>query len=475
MNNSTTIPTGVPQNFEVHETFFSMTDGRGVITDGNAVFARVSGYPLERMVGENHNLIRHPLMPRAVFHLMWATLRQRHTFMGYVLNLAANANHYWVFAVITPIDDGYLSVRIKPSEGRLEQIEALYADVLAQENAWIAEGVSQGAAAERGVHHLLRQLEQAGWADYRAFSHEALLGEIKHRDSQVSARGLRLFNEVMANSAPPELQHLHAQARHTHARLNGLFGELDRFLNGSLAVVERTQAIAQIGNSFQLSALNAHLAAHPLGASGVVIGTVAGFLGETARQMSRNMDTLSEHIADASGAVSDVASCICVARIQIEMVLSFLGEIGEEAESRQHGSAAEARVRSLQKACGRAAQAAAESVGVMVARLPLLQADREQLQKDIIALQSAQVSGLTEAARLGVAEQLGSMFSEMRQQMEQTKAELEHLGEGIHDLVVMTRSMPEVVKTLLASLADGQLKAEGGKTAPSRVVESVRP
>lgn len=426
-----------------------MTDFRGVITDGNAVFARVSGYGLSDMMGANHNIIRHPAMPRAVFQLLWSTLKQGRTFTGYVLNLAANGNHYWVFATVMPVEGGYLSVRIKPHSERIAVVQQLYAMVLAMENELVANGASERVAAEQGLVAMLQHVQRSGWSDYDVFSNESLIVEIKQRDRAIAQRGLYLFPSDLPSSASQDLCRMHALTGATYEQLNLIFGELDEFLEGSQTVARHEQAIASIGDAFQINALNAHLAAHPLGSAGVVIGTVAGFLNDHARQLSRNMRTLTQHLKGTVAAVSDVASNVCVARVQMEMILSFLAEMAA-AEAR--GPDTRSRVRSLHQACHRTTQAAANAIDAMLESLPLLRDDRDQLEKDIVALHTAQVTGITEAARLGQAAALQAMFADMRRQVEHTRHELDALGVGIAKLMRLTRHLPHAIDSLLAAL-----------------------
>lgn len=450
MNNATVTPTAVAQRLEVQETFFSTTDARGVILDGNGVFARVSGYPLEQMLGRNHNLIRHPGVPRGVFHLMWESLRAGETFMGYVLNLAANANHYWVMAVVMPVADGYLSVRIKPTSERLQQVAALYAQVLARENALVAEGSSEGAAAAQGAQWLAEGLAAAGWPDYAGFSHESLILEIRQRDAQVAAGGRQLFPASLPATAPESLRGLHAKALATYRQLNQVFDRLDTILRGSAKINRHREAVAAIGDAFQLNALNAHLAAHPLGTAGVVIGTVAGFLNTHARQLNENMARLTAHIAESARGVSDIASTVCAARVQMEMILSFAGEMmaaetGAGAADRSLG-----RVAKLQEACRASTEGTSRAIEAMLVGLPLLRQDRERLRKDMVALQSTQVTGITEAARLEMAAELQGMFVEMRRQVDRTKAELDGLGDSIDELIGLTQDLPAAMQALMA-------------------------
>lgn len=132
-------PTGVERSFGADELIVSKTDRRGVITYANDVFLRVGAYSLDEVIGQPHNLIRHPEMPRAVFHLLWDTISRGHELFAYINNLAADGAHYWVLAHVTPSVDergtivGYHSNRRRPSPGALAQIRPLYAALLAEE------------------------------------------------------------------------------------------------------------------------------------------------------------------------------------------------------------------------------------------------------------------------------------------------------------------------------------------------------
>ncbi len=117
----------------------STTDARGHITHCNTAFAEVSGYSYDELMGQPHNLIRHPDMPPEAFKDMWATIGRGRPWSGIVKNRRANGDHYWVEANVTPILDngkpvGYMSVRFRPTREQVAAAEALYAKV-AQERA----------------------------------------------------------------------------------------------------------------------------------------------------------------------------------------------------------------------------------------------------------------------------------------------------------------------------------------------------
>src|SRR4051794_38069039 len=98
--------------FAIDELFFSTTDAKGVIRSGNGVFARVSGFELEELVGQAHNVVRHPDMPRAVFRTFWDALGAGRGVAAYVKNIASDGAYYWVMAFAVPaLDGGFVSVR----------------------------------------------------------------------------------------------------------------------------------------------------------------------------------------------------------------------------------------------------------------------------------------------------------------------------------------------------------------------------
>lgn len=125
--------------FAPHELIVSKTDARGVITYANDVFCRVAGYTEAEVLGQPHNFIRHPDMPGGVFSLLWDTLRSGNEIFAYVVNMARNGDHYWVFAHVTPSLDasgrliGYHSNRRSMFADALPKVRDLYATLRREE------------------------------------------------------------------------------------------------------------------------------------------------------------------------------------------------------------------------------------------------------------------------------------------------------------------------------------------------------
>jgi PAS domain S-box-containing protein len=136
MSKRQTAPTGRESPFDEREIIVSKTDLKGRITYANDVFARVSQHSIAELLGQPHNLIRHPDMPRCVFKLLWETIEAGHEIFAYVLNMAKSGDHYWVFAHVTPSCDaqgkmvGYHSNRRKPEASQIAKIAPIYRNLL---------------------------------------------------------------------------------------------------------------------------------------------------------------------------------------------------------------------------------------------------------------------------------------------------------------------------------------------------------
>ena len=109
----------------------SETDKKGVITYANEAFAHVANYKADHLIGQPHNIIRHPDMPRIAFKGLWDAIQTKGFWSGYVKNARRGGGYYWVYAtVLRKIDlNGkvtYISLRTKPTRSAIEEHDALY-------------------------------------------------------------------------------------------------------------------------------------------------------------------------------------------------------------------------------------------------------------------------------------------------------------------------------------------------------------
>ena len=127
-------------DYPAEQMLVSMTDTKGIITHCNHAFVAVSGYSYDELIGQNHNMVRHPDMPPEAFKDLWSTVGRGRPWTGIVKNRCKSGDHYWVNANVVPIlqngkPKGYMSVRIKPKREQIQAAEALYSRMNAEREA----------------------------------------------------------------------------------------------------------------------------------------------------------------------------------------------------------------------------------------------------------------------------------------------------------------------------------------------------
>jgi aerotaxis receptor len=123
--------------FPAGETLVSTTDLKGRILYGNPTFFAVSGYSKDELLGQPHNMIRHPDMPEEAFRDMWHTIAAGLPWSAPVKNRRKDGSFYWVMANVTPLMEadapvGYMSVRTEATRQQIQAATALYATMRAE-------------------------------------------------------------------------------------------------------------------------------------------------------------------------------------------------------------------------------------------------------------------------------------------------------------------------------------------------------
>lgn len=124
--------------FADHTFLVSKTDTRGIITYANSTFVEMAAYSEMELLGANHNIVRHPDMPKAAFKDLWDTVEAGQEWRGLVKNLRKDGGFYWVDAMVTPSYRqgqliGYMSVRRQPDRAAIAAVIPTYAQMIAQE------------------------------------------------------------------------------------------------------------------------------------------------------------------------------------------------------------------------------------------------------------------------------------------------------------------------------------------------------
>ncbi|MBT9511124.1 MAG: PAS domain-containing protein [Acidovorax sp.] len=118
--------------FPPGQSLVSITDLQGRITYCNPAFVEVSGFTREELLGQPHNIVRHPDMPEEAFRDLWDTIANGSPWAAPVKNRRKNGDYYWVLANATPLMEdgrltGFMSVRIQAAREQIDAAERLYA------------------------------------------------------------------------------------------------------------------------------------------------------------------------------------------------------------------------------------------------------------------------------------------------------------------------------------------------------------
>ena len=140
--------TGIEHQLRDGQSLVSKTDTKGKITYCNPAFIEISGYTGAELLGQPHNIVRHPDMPPEAFADMWETLKRGQPWTGLVKNRSKNGDFYWVLANVTPILEegrtvGYMSVRTRPGREQVAAAGAMYQR--------FRQGKAKGLAVQRGA------------------------------------------------------------------------------------------------------------------------------------------------------------------------------------------------------------------------------------------------------------------------------------------------------------------------------------
>lgn len=275
--------------FRFNELFFSRTDLRGKIQAGNSVFQRVSQYSWAEMLNKPHNIVRDPEMPRGLFYYLWDKLRRSEPMGGYVKNRAKDGRYYWVFAIVTPIADGYMSVRLKPSSPLLDLVKQEYARAYREER-------TSGISPAESCALLMKRVEELGFRNYETFMAMALGQEMSAR---ASALGL-----------PPD----------------PVVSAFLSLVTSSQSLLDAATTIFEGYNSHRFVPLNLQVQAGRLGEVGAAIGMISTNYSILSDEIRNGMGTFIGAAHDAATTIAEGAFLLGTAMIQQEIIDIFRKE-----------------------------------------------------------------------------------------------------------------------------------------------------
>lgn len=384
--------------FNIGEVFYSRTDDRGIIQSGNYVFRRVAHFDWEELIGAPHKVIRHPDMPRGVFHLFWDQLKRGKMIGAYVKNRSKDGLYYWVFAVAMPWQGGFLSARIKPTSARLEQVKRLYAKMSDREQ-------TGEVSPEASAQFLIDELGAMGFESYEDFATDSLAEELL---SEAKNLGLPPIARVQLSRGMLE------KAEELRAHTDGLSSEFET-LSGI--------------------PINMQIRATRLENKGGPIMTLAQTYGEMSQQLSEwfaknvvgadsNFSRISDNIKEALF-LNSAAGILHRCNAQLQAERRDLGTVDLKEEREGLVKLADGYIRQAQ-----------ESTGAVVIEAERIRAACKEMRRSLLALDTVRVTCNIENARLGNrADGLGDIVASLAETQASVAGNLDQIETTITKVI----------------------------------------
>ncbi|MBN8608419.1 MAG: PAS domain-containing protein [Caulobacterales bacterium] len=371
--------------FGFDELFFSRTDSSGIIQFGNSVFQRVSIYEWDELLQKPHKVIRHPDTPRGAFRLLWDSIKAGAPFGAYVKNRAKDGRFYWVFAIVTPVEGGYLSVRLRPSSDLLAVLKTEYSALAERERRENLAPVDSAAL-------LLDRLHALGFRDYQSFMATALGRELSALDAHLGRPRYK----------PIEF--------------------FQRLQEAAQTLLIQAEIIADAHINNENVPLNFRVLAAQLGQEGAAIGVISANYALLTAEIQTILESFTTAAKDVFQTINEGYFLACTARVQQEVLVLF------QAESAGAGAAHETSLLSHQRALYTAkAEAGLRDITRKAKHFRQACLDMERLTA---ALEVTRVMGKVECARHRVAQdRMDELLARLQDFQNTTAAALRKLDE----------------------------------------------
>lgn len=297
--------------FDMNELFFSITDQDSTIRSGNEVFIRISGYKKDELIGSFHNIIRHTDMPKILFKTFWEYLQSGKPIVAYVKNKTKEGGFYWVLAAVFPLNDRYVSIRIKPNSTLFAAAKELYFKLLMAETK---DTVDASAAL------LPQLLSDLGYTTYDHFMSEVLLQELQERQKVISHS-----EDESEMESPLTLAYSHSKT--LMKEYDSWFDKIEMFSHVKSMFEEKGLVLRLLAREIVFLSLNASVSSYKIENGGETFGVLARDIRINAKENDALIDQIHTNVETITLLLNEVIFSVSAIRLQIEMVLFFLEEV----------------------------------------------------------------------------------------------------------------------------------------------------
>nr|BFD63363.1 hypothetical protein BdHM001_20440 [Bdellovibrio sp. HM001] len=266
------------------------------------------------MIGAPHSLIRHPDMPRSVFKLFWDTLKADRPIGAYVKNLAGDGSYYWVYAFAFPIEDGYLSIRFKPSSAIFQEVQKIYGE--------IREFEKGSDDLEAGEKLLVESIQKRGFKNYEEFMVKAALTELNARAAQVQEQR----QEGAAGRENAQFTQIADVTNSTLTRLNDVFAKVGGFQSSNDVLLATIDSLDREFQNLKFISVNMTIAAAKFGNVASSLGVVSKEFSTLSGQIENNLSGLNTFVGNLAAVIQKCSLQASALNVQMLMVDFFVKE-----------------------------------------------------------------------------------------------------------------------------------------------------
>lgn len=419
--------------FNINELFFSITDKESTILSGNEVFVRISGYTKDELIGKSHNIIRHPDMPRIVFKVLWDYLNAGKPIVAYVKNKTKEGRYYWVLAAVFPLNDHYISIRIKPTTELFTAAKELYANLL------IAE--SKGGMEESG-RILPELLTGYGYENYDRFMSDALLQELKERQKFVSKVAIN-DNYHAASPSLQKLKVVYDYSRELMDEYDEWFDKIDTFIQVKSIFEEKGLLLRHHARDIVFLSLNASVSSYKVEKGGETFGVLASDIRINAKENDTLITQIDTVVQQLSNSLNAIVFSVAGMRLQIEMVTYFIQEISCQNSEIQIGELSE-NICDLVALVVEYVDNSKQVQGELDRQIEETLKHLGQLEQQMMYLGYIQIYGIIEAAgSYDESVRFGVIFSQLKTLVQETSQEIEAMEKIGQSFCTENRRMME--------------------------------
>lgn len=455
-------PINSEREFKLTELFFSVTDAKGIILSGNEVFTRISGYNSNELIGAPHNIIRHPDMPRAVFKLLWDYIQAGKTIAAYVKNMAKDGSYYWVIALVVPVPEGYVSIRLKPISPLFEKIKKVYDVVLAAEKRSTdpdhASSKRKGEI-EAGTQRLNEILHSEGFANYDEFMWAALRTEMAARETALAANNKLLSKRggTTSNIVDQHWGQMKICSSALDLHLRNIFSNMDNLVLLNEKLLPKSKFVLELAESIHLLSLNAEINSRRLSSAetGRTLSMVAEKMGAHTLANADVLMNLNQRMISLATPLGQLLLDVVAAKLQVEMISLFIDEQLRDplkAEAQWTDAKTRPQIDLLVAAFLQRINSILPNLEQLSEDLNLIRLHTSKIQRFVRNLRFIHFLGQVEAARTAEGISFRYVFEEVMKQTEKGDVELGEFSTIIASNMNIMGRMLQIKREVIADL-----------------------